>query len=120
MPKSKPPNGEEFWAEAVRLVKQPGNTMTSVARDLGVSMEGLRRHVRQAEIEAGVRDGLSGPSWSICGVGCGPSRPSARSCVPRQESWTLSGADRCGSSGWLRYRDMGGMSPRLSCGRTVL
>jgi transposase len=59
MPKSKPPYGEEFWAEAVRLVKQPGNTMTSVARDLGVSMEGLRRHVRQAEIEAGVRDGLS-------------------------------------------------------------
>jgi transposase len=59
MPNSKPPYGEEFWAEAVRLVKEPGNTITQVARDLGVSMEGLRQHVRRAEIEAGKAPGLT-------------------------------------------------------------
>jgi transposase len=59
MPKSKPPYGAEFWAEAVRLVHQPGNTLTSVARDLGVSLEGLRRHVRLDEVDAGRAPGLS-------------------------------------------------------------
>ena len=59
MPKSKPPYGAEFWTEAVRLVHQPGNTLTSVARDLGVSLEGLRRHVRQAEVDTGRAPGLT-------------------------------------------------------------
>jgi transposase len=59
MPRSKPPYGAEFWTEAVRLVHQPGNTITSVARDLGVSMEGLRRHVNLDAVEHGERAGLT-------------------------------------------------------------
>ncbi len=59
MPKTKPPYGAEFWTEAVRLVHQPGNTLSSVARDLGVSLESLRRHVRQSEVDHGERAGLT-------------------------------------------------------------
>lgn len=59
MGKSKPPYGPAFWAEAVRLVDQPGNTIHSVARDLGVSCEGLRRYVHQAKVDAGDADGLT-------------------------------------------------------------
>ena len=59
MPNSRPPYGEAFWAEAVRLTREPGNTITGVARDLGVSMEGLRQHVRLADIEAGRAPGLT-------------------------------------------------------------
>ena len=33
--------------------------MASVARDLGVSVESLRQWIRQAEIEAGQREGLT-------------------------------------------------------------
>ena len=58
MPRGQPPYGPEFWAEAVRLTRQPGNTATSVARDLGVSYEGLRRHIRQAAVDAGEQAGL--------------------------------------------------------------
>jgi len=39
MPRGQPPYGPEFWAEAVRLTGQPGNTTASVARDLGVSYD---------------------------------------------------------------------------------
>ena len=56
---NRPPYGEAFWADAVRLANQPGNTMHSVARDLGVSYEALRRHVAQARIDAGEREGLT-------------------------------------------------------------
>jgi transposase len=59
MPRSKPPYGAEFWTEAVRLVHQPGNTITSVARDLGVSIEGLRRHVNLDAVDHGERAGLT-------------------------------------------------------------
>jgi transposase len=53
MPRPTPPYGREFWANAVALTREPGNSVTSVARDLGVSYEGLRRHVHQAEVDAG-------------------------------------------------------------------
>jgi len=59
MPRSRPPYGREFWVNAVVLTKQPGNTVTSVARDLGVSYEGLRRYVRQAAVDAGEAAGLT-------------------------------------------------------------
>ena len=49
----------EFWTEAVRLVHQPGNTLSGVARDLGVSLESLRRPVRQGEVDHGDRAGLT-------------------------------------------------------------
>jgi transposase len=47
----------EFWANAVALTRQPGNTVTSIARDLEVSYEGLRLY--QADIDAGVTAGLT-------------------------------------------------------------
>jgi transposase len=59
MGRTKPPYGAEFWCEAVRLVHLPGNNLSSVARDLGVSLESLRRHVRQSEINHGERPGLT-------------------------------------------------------------
>jgi transposase len=43
----------------VRLAREPGASLSGVARDLGVSHESLRKWVRQAEIDAGDRDGLS-------------------------------------------------------------
>jgi len=59
MPRTRPPYGHEFWAEAIRLTRQPGNTIKGVARDLGVSYEGLRRYVHQADVDAGVAEGLT-------------------------------------------------------------
>lgn len=59
MPRSRPPYGREFWAEAVLLTRQPGNTIKSVARDLGVSYEGLRRYVHQTAVDAGETEGLT-------------------------------------------------------------
>ena len=59
MPRTRPPYGPEFWTEAVRLTREPGNTIKSVARDLGVSYEGLRRYVHQADVDAGVTEGLT-------------------------------------------------------------
>ena|SRR3989442_10846815 len=49
----------EFRTEAVRLAREPGSTMRSVARDLGVSYESLRKWVRQADFDAGRKEGLS-------------------------------------------------------------
>lgn len=51
--------GPEFWAEAVHLATSPGYTTSSVARDLGVSYESLRRHIRQAAVDTGERTGLT-------------------------------------------------------------
>lgn len=59
MATNRPPYGAAFWAEAVRLATEPGNTMHGVARDLGVSYEGLRRHVAQARVDSGEREGLT-------------------------------------------------------------
>jgi transposase len=44
----------------VRLVRQEGNTISGVARDLGVSIESLRAWVKQADLDQGRRgDGLT-------------------------------------------------------------
>jgi transposase len=57
--KSRPPYSPEFRAEAVRLAREPGNTLTGVAKDLGIALESLRKWIRQAEIDTGQREGLS-------------------------------------------------------------
>jgi transposase len=49
----------EFKAEVVALVRQPGNTAASVARELDLTETAVREWVRQAEIDDGQRDGLS-------------------------------------------------------------
>ena len=56
---NRPAYPAEFKAEAVRLATTPGNTLTGTARDLGVSLESLRKWIRQAAVDAGERDGLT-------------------------------------------------------------
>ncbi|MGY5036199.1 transposase [Streptomyces sp. 900116325] len=44
---------EEFKRDAVALVRSSGKTVTEVARDVGVSAEGVRNWVKQDAIERG-------------------------------------------------------------------
>jgi len=48
----------EFRREAVELYRRAGRPLGEVASDLGVATESLRSWVKQAGIDAGVRDGL--------------------------------------------------------------
>lgn len=50
---------KEFKAEVVELVRQPGNTAASVARDLDLTETAVREWVKQADIDEGRRDGLT-------------------------------------------------------------
>lgn len=51
--KTHPPYPPEFRAEAVELVRTSGKSIPQVAQELGVSEQGLRGWVKQAEIDAG-------------------------------------------------------------------
>lgn len=53
------PYPEEFKREAVELLRSSGRSLAQVARELGVSTESLRLWRKQAEIDAGEREGLS-------------------------------------------------------------
>ncbi|EFE72301.1 MULTISPECIES: transposase [Streptomyces] len=44
---------EEFKRDAVALVRSSGRTVTEVARELGVSAEGLRNWVNQDRVDRG-------------------------------------------------------------------
>jgi transposase len=57
--KTRPPYPTAFRAEAVQLVRADGMSLTRVAKDLGVHHETLRGWVKQTEIDAGRRDGLT-------------------------------------------------------------
>lgn len=48
-----------FKAEVVALVRQPGNTVGGVARDLDLTETAVRAWVRQADVDDGRRDGLT-------------------------------------------------------------
>ncbi len=50
---------KEFKAEVVDLVRQDGNTVAGVARDLDLTEIAVREWVRQADIDDGRRDGLT-------------------------------------------------------------
>jgi len=50
---------KEFKAEVVELVRQPGKTAASVARDLELTETAVRSWVKQADIDEGHRDGLT-------------------------------------------------------------
>ena len=49
----------EFREEAIRLYRTSGRSITKLSEDLGVSDPTLRGWVKQAEIEAGDRSGLT-------------------------------------------------------------
>ena len=53
------PYPEEFKREALELLRSSGRPLAQIARQLGVSTESLRLWRKQAEIDAGERDGLS-------------------------------------------------------------
>jgi transposase len=50
---------KEFKAEVVELCRRPGNTVASVAADLDLTDSAVREWVRQADVDAGRRDGLT-------------------------------------------------------------
>ncbi len=50
---------KEFKAEVVELVRRPGNTVHSVARDLELTESAVRGWVQQADVDSGRRDGLT-------------------------------------------------------------
>ena len=50
---------KEFKAEVVELVRQPGNSAASVARDLDLTETAVRAWVKQADVDAGHREGLT-------------------------------------------------------------
>ena len=49
----------EFREEAVRMQRESGESITAVARRLGMSPETLRNWVRRDEVERGEREGLA-------------------------------------------------------------
>ena len=59
MPRTHPPYPPEFREQAVRLVASKEQPLAQIARDLGVSAWTLRGWVKQAEIDAGEREGLT-------------------------------------------------------------
>lgn len=59
MPPTRPPYPPEFRAEAIRLVKASGESIAKIAKDLGVSDQTLRNWVRQDDVDAGRKSGLT-------------------------------------------------------------
>lgn len=59
MPPTKPPYPPEFRREAVQLTRASERSIAQVARDLGISNQTLRNWIKQADVDAGKREGLS-------------------------------------------------------------
>lgn len=59
MPPTKPPYPPEFRREAVQLAQNADRSIARVARDLGVSNQTLRNWIKQADVDAGRREGLT-------------------------------------------------------------
>lgn len=56
MPKRFPP---EFKADVVRVARRGDLSITEVAADFGISVESVKRWKRQADIDDGIKDGLT-------------------------------------------------------------
>ncbi len=59
MPRTRPPYPPEFKAEAVKLARSSEKPLSELARDLGVSTGTLHNWLKQQQIDAGKRDGLT-------------------------------------------------------------
>ena len=59
MPNPHPPYPPEFRAEAVRLYRDSGASLSAVSKDLGISLESLRSWVHQSKIDNGEKAGLT-------------------------------------------------------------
>lgn len=59
MPPTKPPYPPEFRREAVQLARSAERSIAQVARDLGVSNQTLHTWIKQADVDAGKREGLT-------------------------------------------------------------
>jgi transposase len=59
VPRTRPPYPPEFRAEAVRLVRVSGRSISQVARELGVSQQSLSSWLKQAQVDVGEREGLT-------------------------------------------------------------
>lgn len=59
MPPAKQPYPPEFRREAVQLARTSERSIAQVARDLGISDQTLRNWIKQADVDAGKRDGLT-------------------------------------------------------------
>ena len=59
MGRTKPPYAPEFRAEAAQLAMTSGQPLRATAEHLGVSVEALRAWVKQAQVDAGQREGLT-------------------------------------------------------------
>lgn len=59
MPRTRPAYPSEFRRQAVELVRLAGRPIPEVARELGCSQQSLRTWVRRADVDGGVREGLS-------------------------------------------------------------
>jgi transposase len=59
MPRSRPPFPAEFRREAVKLMRDSDKPVPQLAKDLGVSENTLRNWSRQADVDAGEREGLT-------------------------------------------------------------
>jgi transposase-like protein len=53
------PFPEEFRRRAVAMAREGDRPVAKVAEELGISESGLRRWMTQAEIDEGLREGLS-------------------------------------------------------------